>query len=92
MAQALYITVFRSFFYEDPFDELKSVSEAGHINAMRDSDGVLRHHLLSFDLADGTSVPSMALKAALKYNENLELPEVNSNGFWYLPYSKSQVI
>ena len=79
---------FQIVFYEDPFDELKSVSEAGHINAMRDSDGVLRHHLLSFDLADGTSVPSMALKAALKYNENLELPEVNSNGFWYLPYSK----
>ena len=79
---------FQIVFYEEPFDELKSVSEAGHINAMRDSDGVLRHHLLSFDLPDGRTVPSMALKAALKYNENLELPEVNSNGFWYLPYSK----
>ena len=79
---------FQIVFYEEPFDELKSVSEAGHINAMRDSDGVLRHHLLSFDLADGTLVPSMALKAALKYNENLELPEVSNHGFWYLPYSK----
>ena len=69
-------------------DELKSVSETGHINAMRDSDGVLRHHLLSFDLPDGKAAPSMALKAALKYNENLELPEVSSQGFWYLPYSK----
>lgn len=79
---------FQIVFYEEPFDELKAVSETGHINAMRDSDGVLRHHLLSFDLPDGKAVPSMALKAALKYNENLELPEVSSNGFWYLPYSK----
>lgn len=79
---------FQIVFYEEPFDELKSVSETGHINVMRDSDGVLRRHLLSFDLPDGTEVPSMALKAALKYNENLKLPEVNSRGFWYLPYSK----
>ena len=79
---------FQIAFYEEPFDELKSVSETGHINAMRDSDGVLRHHLLAFDLADGRAVPSMALKVALKYNENLELPEVSSKGFWYLPYSK----
>ena len=79
---------FQIVFYEEPFDELGFVSETGHINAMRDSDGVLRHHLLSFDLPDGTTVPSMALKATLKYNENLELPEVSSQGFWYLPYSK----
>ena len=61
---------FQLIFYEEPFDELKSVSEAGHINAMRATDGILRHHLLSFDLSDGTSVPSMALKVALKYNLN----------------------
>lgn len=79
---------FQIVFYEEPFDELKAASETGHINAMRDSDGVLRHHLLSFDLPDGTEVPSLALKAALKYNENLKLPEVSSRGFWYLPYSK----
>ena len=79
---------FQLIFYEEPFDELKSFSETGHINAMRDTDGVLRHHLLSFDLPDGTLVPSMALKVALKYNENLELPEVSNHGFWYLPYSK----
>ena len=79
---------FQIVFYEEPFDELGFVSETGHINAMRDSDGVLRHHLLSFDLPDGRAVPSMALKVALKYNENLELPEVSSQGFWYLPYSK----
>ena len=79
---------FQIVFYEEPFKELKAVSETGHINAMRDSDGVLRHHLLSFELPDGREIPSMALKAALKYNENLELPEVSSQGFWYLPYSK----
>lgn len=51
---------------------------------------MLRHHLLRFVLPDETAVPSMALAMALKYDEDLEMPAVSSNGFWYLPYSKRQ--
>ena len=79
---------FQITYYEEPFEKLKAVTTTGHINAMMDSDGILRHHLLQIALPDGTMVPSMALAIALKYDEDLAIPNVNSNGFWYLPYSK----
>lgn len=79
---------FQIISYEEPFEELKAVTGSGHINAMLDSDGILRHHLLYFTLPDKTIIPSMALAVSLKYDEDLALPDVNSNGFWYLPYSK----
>lgn len=79
---------FQITYFEEPYEELKAVADAGHINAMMDSDGILRHHLLQITLPDGSVVPSMALAMALGYNEDLPMPEVNGNGFWYLPYSK----
>ena len=79
---------FRITYYEEPFEKLNAVTTTGHINAMMDSDGILRHHLLQIVLPDGTMVPSMALAMALRYKEDLAMPEVNENGFWYLPYSK----
>lgn len=74
--------------FEEPFPALKKVTAQGHINAMLDRDGILRHHLLYFDLPDGTRVPSLALSLAQRYQGNLVLPPVNARGFWYLPYSK----
>ena len=53
---------------EEPFDGLRQVTDQGHINAMLDTDGILRHHLLYLDLTDGRRLPSMAL-AAEKYRE-----------------------
>lgn len=79
---------FQIISYEEPFEELKAVTDQGHINAMLDADGVLRHHLLRFSLPDGTVVPSMAMAMARRYEEDLEMPKVSGNGFWYLPYSK----
>lgn len=74
--------------FEEPFPGLKGATESGHINAMLDTDGVLRRHLLYIDLPDGTRVPSMALILAERYQKNLTLPPVDTYGFWYLPYSK----
>lgn len=78
--------------FEEPFDALKDATTQGHINAMLDTDGVLRHHLLSLTLPDGSEVPSMALAAAQKYQEyhDMEaapLPPVDDNGFWYVPFT-----
>lgn len=75
--------------FEEPFPALKDAAAAGHINAMLDDDGILRHHLLSFYLPDGTYVPSLALSLAKRYREDLSLPPVSPHGFWYLPYSKT---
>ena len=50
--------------FDEPFEALKEAATQGHINAMLDTDGILRHHMLWLDLPDGRRVPSMALAAA----------------------------
>ncbi len=77
--------------FEEPYDALKEAAALGHINAMLDTDGVLRHHLLSIRLADGREIPSLALAAAEKFRdfhglEPAAAPPVDSHGFWYLPF------
>lgn len=76
---------------DEPYAALKESGYIGHINAMLDSDGILRHHLLQISLPDGTAVPSMALALTEKYREfhGLEetaLPPTDARGFWYLPF------
>lgn len=77
--------------YERPYETLDRAATAGHINAMLDEDGVLRHHLLTLRLPDGERVESFALAVARLYSETaggaLTLPETDSRGFWYLPFS-----
>lgn len=79
---------FRITGYDQPYPALQAVTHQGHINAMLDSDGVLRHHLLYLTLPDGQQVPSMALALAQRYKEDLTLPTVDSHGFWYLSFSQ----
>ena len=74
--------------FEEPFPALRDAAAMGHINAMLDQDGILRHHLLSYELPDGTYVPSLALALAEMYQDKLTLPPADAHGFWYLPYSK----
>lgn len=77
--------------FEEPYAALHAATGQGHMNAMLDVDGVLRHHLLTLTLPDGATVPSLALAAAEKYQEyhnldTLTLPPVDSRGFWYVPF------
>lgn len=77
--------------FEEPYEDLRTATEQGHMNAMLDTDGILRHHLLYLSLPDGTVVPSLALAAAQKYQDYYhldagKLPPVNSKGFWYVPF------
>ena len=76
---------------EDSYDALRSATGRGHINAMLDTDGILRHHLLRITPPDGSQIPSLALACASAYEEarngpGLELPAVSPTGFWYLPF------
>ena len=78
--------------FEEPFDAMKEAATMGHINAMLDTDGILRHHILTIDLPDGREIPSMALAAAEKYRAYhglgpVERPPVDKHGFWYVPFS-----
>lgn len=77
--------------FETPYRALEESTEQGHINAMLDADGILRHHMLKLRLDDGREIPSLALMTAEKYSSEkgtnpLTLPPVNSRGFWYLPF------
>ena len=77
--------------YDRPFDALRQATVQGHINAMLDGDGILRHHMLSLRLPDGETVPSLALAAASLYRERtggdpVVLPPADRRGFWYLPF------
>lgn len=78
--------------FEEPYAALREVTTQGHINAMLDSDGILRHHMLRMTLPDGRQLPSMALAAAQKYWEyhGIEppgLPSTDSQNFWYVPFT-----
>ena len=78
--------------WDAPFDALASVTDTGHINAMADADGFIRHAMLYVDTPDGERVYSFARTIYEKYAayhglEVTPLPETDANGFFYLPYS-----
>ena len=76
--------------YEQPYQELLDVTEQGHINAMTDRDGVLRHAILYVE-PEGSKVYSMAAQAARIYLEKqgkeLKLPKVSRTGQYYVSYT-----
>ena len=86
-----YLDNFSVIAFDAPYEALGEAAEQGHINAMLDRDGILRHHLLRITLPDGSQIPSLALACASAYEEarngpGLELPAVSPTGFWYLPF------
>ena len=84
--------------FDEPYQELKQATRQGHINAMMDTDGILRRHMLYAKLSDGREIPSLSLAAARMYQEysalsgapedetEIKLPRLDAGGFWYLPY------
>ncbi len=81
---------YRIINYEEPFKELMEVTDTGHINAMYDTDGIMRHALLYIE-KDGEKTYSMPFEAAKKYLEKkgkkAKLPKTNSKGQFYVTYS-----
>ncbi|MCR5748366.1 MAG: adenylate/guanylate cyclase domain-containing protein [Lachnospiraceae bacterium] len=77
------------FDHAGPYEALKSVTTQGHINAMVDTDGILRHALL-YILPDNGKVYSMAYTVASKYADMMGIdisePETK-NGYYYVSYS-----
>ncbi|MCR4673859.1 MAG: adenylate/guanylate cyclase domain-containing protein [Lachnospiraceae bacterium] len=69
--------------YEESYDALKDVTAIGHINAMYDSDAVLRHSMLYLTKEDGTKVYSMAETVAELYSrvqagETIDVSELDA--------------
>jgi adenylate cyclase len=77
---------------DEPYPLLKAAAAArGHVNALLDEDGVLRHGLYFIDLPDGERVYSLASVVFRKYAAyaGLEVrdPPVNAGGAFYIPYT-----
>ena len=75
-----------------PFDRLAAAAPVGHINAMYDGDGVLRHHLWQVRLPQGGALSSMPQLLYQMYCRAHGLPgdfepRTDANGFWWLDYS-----
>ena len=77
--------------YEQPYEELLSCTTQGHINAVSDKDGVMRHALLYVDPDQSDRVYSLNCEAARLFlaqkGKELQLPSVSGNGFFYIPYT-----
>jgi len=76
--------------YLQPYEELRECTVQGHINAMSDVDGVLRHSLLYVNSPYGL-VNSMPYEAALIYMEqrgkSIRAPRTDRKGYYYVPYT-----
>ncbi|MBQ7677479.1 MAG: CHASE2 domain-containing protein, partial [Lachnospiraceae bacterium] len=77
--------------FETPYAALKDVTVQGHINAMNDSDGILRHAILYLDPPRQDRVYSMASTAAKLFAEknglDITLPETNGRGMFWVSFS-----
>lgn len=75
--------------YSLPYEELRDVTTQGHVNAVCDTDGILRHALLSIDV-DGGKIYSMAYTTAKKYADRMGIsitePQTRG-GYYYVSYS-----
>ena len=83
--------------FETAYGALRAVTQTGHINAMYDQDGVMRHALLYVDVPSaldpeaGGRVYSMAWEAARLFLERqgieITRPFTDKRGFFYIPFT-----
>ena len=90
--EGFYMDTMAVLAWDEPFESLAAAVDIGHINAMADQDGIIRHALLYVDNPTGERVYSFARtiyeKYAAYHNIPLSpLPETNEDGFFYLPYT-----
>jgi len=75
--------------WDEPYAALKSSAYIGCINAMCDTDGMLRHVMFSVDTPSGEVVKTMPRQVYELYadfiGEEYNTPEL-TDGFFYLPY------
>ncbi len=77
--------------YYEPYPALRDCTVQGHINAMYDTDGVMRHGLLRVEGPGGEAIYSLAYetaKAALAaQGKEITPPAAGPTGLFYIPYT-----
>ncbi|MFI3283655.1 MAG: adenylate/guanylate cyclase domain-containing protein [Erysipelotrichaceae bacterium] len=86
----VYMNNYRIYSTDMPYEAFNA--KVGHVNAMYDEDGILRHHLWSIEF-DGEEIYSLPYELYKLYSEyhNLEadfMPTLSADGFWYVDYSR----
>ncbi|MCR5388510.1 MAG: adenylate/guanylate cyclase domain-containing protein [Lachnospiraceae bacterium] len=77
---------------DGPFPALAEVTRQGHINAMLDNDGIMRHGILKLDLPDGQEIYGFGYQLYSLFCEHHGIeadaaPPVNERYQWYVPFS-----
>ena len=76
--------------FEQPYDALREATTQGHINAMTDTDGILRHAVLYVEPEEGKTY-SLAHEAARLFlerqGETLREPAVSGKGLFYVSFT-----
>ncbi len=72
-----------------PFEGIYSDIKSGHVNAMMDTDGVLRHAIWQIELANGEIVPSFNRLIANEYAkvnglDEITVPPLDARQRWYV--------
>ncbi len=74
-----------------PYAALNAAADTGHINAMADKDGYIRHGMLWVTNLQGERVPSFARVLYERWcaasGEAVKAPPETESGFFYLPFS-----
>lgn len=83
--------------YDAPYSSLESVTAQGHINAMYDTDGIMRHSILYVDVpgewmgGQAERVYSMAYETARLYlsgqGRGLSQPPTDKRGHFFIPFT-----
>lgn len=78
--------------WDTPFDALADVSGTGHINAMHDADGFIRHAMLYVDVPDVGRVSSFSRViyerwCAARGETPNPAPQTSGDAFFYLPFT-----
>ncbi len=86
----------------EPYAKLKASTMQGHVNAMLDEDGILRHAIWEIELTDGSVIPAFYRVIAEKFSEiaglnPIKTPPTDGRNNWYvvqqsLPNSYSDAI
>lgn len=89
---SFYVDDYAVLAFNEAYPALLSASHQGHINAMYDADGVLRHAIWQVDLDDGRQIPSFnralyRLYAAQNGLDPAVTPPINARYQWYLPFA-----
>ncbi len=86
----VYFDHFSVVSFDEPFNALKEVTTEGHVNAMYDTDGILRHAMLFVDNNE-ERVYSMAYETARLYGEavgrKIIPPKTGKRGYFYVDFS-----